>query len=86
MVVISFCAANQWVQCSEYSFYSLTPNTGFELLTYLVEEGWQLLRVRYGCMENGQLTWVYLPVEAFDGQPIQGPLTSLQEEWEDLLR
>ncbi len=86
MIVISFCAANRWVQYSEYNYYSCIPNAGFELLTNLVEEGWQLHKVRYGCIENGQLTWISLPVEAFDGQPIQGPLTSLQEEWENLLR
>jgi hypothetical protein len=86
MALVSFTAINRQFRSGEYSFYSSSSEQCFEALSGLVSQGWQLLTVHYGEMNDEYLTcWVELPVEAFDGEPLQEPLMTLQREWEQVL-
>ena len=70
MFVVSFTAINRQSRYGEYSYYSSTSEQCFETLSGVVSQGWQLLTVHYGEMNDGYLTWVELPVEAFDGESL----------------
>jgi uncharacterized protein (UPF0262 family) len=54
----------------------------FEQLTQLVAEGWGL---EYAIIIDEGNT-ITLPVEAFDGQPIEVHIATLQQQWAQLLR
>lgn len=51
----------------------------------VVRKGWKLVRVRYRDLEDRHARWSDLPVEAFDGQPMQTPVSWLQKQWEHVL-
>ncbi|GAB3557645.1 hypothetical protein [Spirosoma fluminis] len=59
--------------------------SGFEAITSLINEGWQLLQIQYRYTTQGAANWIILPSEAFDGQPIKEPIERLQGEWEHIL-
>ncbi|WP_157634855.1 hypothetical protein [Spirosoma panaciterrae] len=61
-----------WVQSYE---------SAFERLTQLVANQWTLTTILL--VDNGDC--MYLPAEAFDGQPIQIHIETLQQEWTQLL-
>lgn len=56
--------------------------SGFELLSRLVQSGWQLISVK---LHEGKHRCIFLPVEAFDGQTMEEPLQRLQQSWEEAL-
>lgn len=84
-MVVSFTAINGQSRYGEYIYYPSTSELCFGLLSDLVSRGWQLLTVHYGEMDEGYLTWIELPADAFDGEPLQEPSTVLQQEWELIL-
>ena len=85
MVLICFTAIDPHSHYRQHSCYAYTLDMCFEMLSGLTNHGWRLLTVNYGVMKDGDLTWVELPVEAFDGEPLQEPLKTLQREWEQIL-
>ena len=55
----------------------------FDVLTTLVGAGWQLIQVKHKSSQCGE-TW--LPVEAFNDQPVTASLSQLEQEWQQVLQ
>ena len=69
------------VRCENVSCVIQDYESAFELLTQLVIEDWIL---EYAVIvDNGDS--IAIPVEAFDGQPIQVHIQALQQEWKQIL-
>ena len=69
---VSYKNVGYWIQSYE---------SAFETLTQLVVDQWALTTAIL--VDEGDC--ISLPVEAFDGQPIQGHLAGLELEWTQLL-
>ena len=55
-----------------------------DVLNFLVMAKRKLVGVRLAIEGSDHLTW--LPIEAFDGELLSGPLKELQQEWEAVLQ
>lgn len=55
--------------------------TAFDFLTYVVTQGHVLVEVY---ILDGN-SWISLPLEAFDGQPISPVLQQLEQQWKHIL-
>ena len=82
MVLLYFSGRSPTGDYHECSLGAKDTESCLDRLSVLVEEGWQLLSVKLS-EYPGSATW--LPVEAFDGQPIKRPLRLLQRQWEEIL-
>jgi hypothetical protein len=66
-------------------FWSRTIESGFDALTQIISQGWQLRHIRCLDLEDEYGNWIDLPPEAFDEQPMADTLEDLQKEWKQLL-
>jgi hypothetical protein len=69
------------VQCTNVGYWIKDHESAFELLTNLVADNWTLQEVT---VVDGT-DHMSVPVEVFDGQPIQVHIRALQREWQQLL-
>ena len=82
MILLYFSCRSPTGDYHECSLGAKDIESCLDMLSVLVEEGWQLLSVKLS-EYPGSATW--LPVEAFDGQSMHRPLQSLQRQWEAIL-
>lgn len=83
--MVWFTCLTRGFNSKDYSYYAWSLESCCELLSHLVRKGWQLQRVHYGEMNEDYMTWIELPVDAFDGDSMEEPLLVLQQEWEQVL-
>ncbi|MCK8493526.1 MULTISPECIES: hypothetical protein [Spirosoma] len=67
----------------QQSYGDRDPESCFEMLSLLVRNGWQLIRVDY--FASGTGIGMKLPIEAFTGEPMRAPIRLLEEEWKELI-
>ncbi|GAB4044267.1 hypothetical protein [Spirosoma jeollabukense] len=72
---------NDGILCTDVGFWISNHESAFELLTQLVADDWILLEAT---VVDGA-DRLSVPVEAFDGQPIQVHIQALQQQWQLLL-
>ncbi|GAB4043446.1 hypothetical protein [Spirosoma jeollabukense] len=82
MVIVYFSGYDSLCDYHECTYGGKTIDSCFEMLSVLVRAGWKLVNVKLSD-SPGCGTW--LPIEAFDGKPLQRPLRLLQREWEEIL-
>ncbi|SFF32987.1 hypothetical protein [Spirosoma endophyticum] len=82
MVLVYFSCSDPQGEYYECSYGGETIETCLDSLSQLVRNGWQLISVK---LSESQGNAIWLPVEAFDGQPIKRSLQLLQREWEAAL-
>lgn len=66
-------------------FSSATIEAGFDGLTQLIREGWQLRYIRFLDQADCYGNWIDLPSEAFDDRFMEPVLQGLEYEWTYLL-
>ncbi|MCK8490913.1 hypothetical protein M0L20_03555 [Spirosoma sp. RP8] len=69
------------IQCSNLGYWVKDYESAFETLTQLVAEQWTLQEATI-VDEHNRMS---IPVEAFDGQPIQVHIHTLQQQWNRIL-
>lgn len=69
------------VHCTNVGYWVQDYESAFELLTQLVSDDWTLLQA---AITDGY-DRITVPVEAFDGQPIQVHIHALQQQWNQIL-
>ncbi|MFD2938283.1 hypothetical protein [Spirosoma flavum] len=82
MIILLFSGRNPQGEFQASTFGGPDLESGFDILTSLVNEGWQLSKVE---LVNGSQKTISLPVEIFDGKSFREPLKNLKQEWEDIL-
>ncbi|GAB4035652.1 hypothetical protein [Spirosoma jeollabukense] len=80
-MILFFSGISGEVQCNHVGYPIANYESAFELLTQLVAEGW-ILQEAVIIDGTGRIA---IPVEAFDGQPIQAHISALQQEWQLIL-
>jgi hypothetical protein len=85
MWLIIFSCISSELYTHECSCCASTFEVCLEAPTGVVQNGWKLIRVRYRDLEDRYARWWDLPIEAFDGQPMQSPVSQLQQQWEHVL-
>ncbi len=71
----------QGIWYENVGFWIKTYESAFEKLTQLVADKWSLSVAIL--VDKGEC--IHLPIEAFDGQPIQAQIEALEQEWTQLL-
>ena len=69
------------IHCTNVGYWIQDYESAFELLTQLVTDDWTLLEA---VIADGY-DRITVPVEAFDGQPIQIHIHALQQQWNQIL-
>ncbi|GAB4044957.1 hypothetical protein [Spirosoma jeollabukense] len=82
MVLVFFFSRSPNGHYQKGSFGDQDLASSLDMLSALVRQGWQLLRVQ---LVDSPDSAIWLPVEAFDGAPIQESMNWLQQQWEELL-
>lgn len=72
---------NDGISCTDVGFWVSDHESAFELLTQLVADNWIL---EEATVVDGA-DRLSVPIEAFDGQPIQVHIRALQQQWQQLL-
>ena len=80
-MLLFFDGINQGQQCTHVGHWVKNYESAFERLTELVAQEWLLQRA---VIVDGY-DRIRVPVEAFDGQPIEVHIRSLQREWQRIL-
>ena len=80
-MILFFSGISREVQCNHVGYPINDYESAFELLTQLVADGW-ILQKAVIVDETGSMS---VPLEAFDGQPIQEHIRSLQQQWQLIL-
>ncbi|CAN5447077.1 hypothetical protein BH09BAC4_BH09BAC4_01550 [soil metagenome] len=82
MVLVFFLSRGPNGNYQKGSFGDQELASCLDMLSALVRQGWQLLQVQL-VESPGSAIW--LPVEAFDGAPLEEHMNWLKQEWEELL-
>jgi hypothetical protein len=82
MVLLLFSCLDPQGYYHECTFGGFGLEVGFEMLTALVRDGWQLESVK---LLGNASPPVSLPTSVFDGQPFLEPITKLEKEWKAIL-
>ncbi len=82
MVTLSIASLNLRGDYQQYSIVSADIDSCLDMLTYLTKADCHLLSANL-VLDNEKPT--PLPIEAFDGEPMQEALQMLQLEWEEVL-
>ncbi|AUD06401.1 hypothetical protein CWM47_33920 [Spirosoma pollinicola] len=82
MVLFLFLGNNENGRPQNCTYGGPDLESGLEMLTGLVNGGWQLSNVR---VLDGNRQTLVLPIEIFDGISFKEPIKKLQTQWEDLL-
>ena len=69
------------ISCTHVGFWISNHESAFELLTQLVADNWV---IQEATVVDG-IDRLSVPVEAFDGQPIQIHIRALQRQWQQIL-
>ncbi len=69
------------VECTNLGYWVKDHESAFEILTQLVADNWILQNATI----SDQYDRMVVPVEVFDGQPIQVHIQALQQQWQQIL-
>lgn len=80
-MILFFSGTSEGIQCMHVGYPITDYESAFELLTQLVADRW-ILEEAVIIDETSRMD---IPLEAFDGQPIQEHIRSLQQQWQRIL-
>lgn len=82
MECLFFVAINPDGEYVDLSFWGKTLDQCLDVLTNLVQGGWQLISAK---VSYGERDTIYLPIEAIDGAPLNESLQQLELELNEIL-